>query len=69
MSYTGTDMVAAAEAHYRAAAFMLEDTGDDFESTAEWKAVRAAEAHAEAAAGMLAMELAKYAMTPIEMTL
>lgn len=64
VSYTGTDMVAAAEAHYRAAAYMLEDTGDDFESTAEWKAVRAAEAHAEAAAGLLAMKLARYAFEP-----
>lgn len=49
-------MVAAAEAHYRAAAYMLDNTGND--------PVRIAEAHAEATAGLLAMGLARYAFEP-----
>lgn len=63
MSYTEQDMVAAAEAHHRAATTFL--TGADSPGTSvEWQAMLATTALAEATAGLLAMELAKYAESP-----
>lgn len=61
MSYTGTDMVAAAEAHYRAATTFLTGATNSPGASVEWQAMIAATAHAEATAGLLAMELARYA--------
>lgn len=60
MSYTEQDMMAAAEAHYRAAAAVLSVGG----TSVQQATMQAAMATADAQAGLLAIELAKYAGDP-----